>query len=97
HNPNGPRFVRAVGVTRAMLLVHCPHCRQPMMVPEASAGQPVRCPHCNGVARTSPPAPVSPAAGVTSKLATPSAAAPPPPRSDGPIPVSSDELDYARM
>ena len=29
----------------------CPHCRQPMAIPDGAAGKPVKCPKCNGISQ----------------------------------------------
>jgi serine/threonine protein kinase len=88
-----------------MLTVHCPHCRQPMMIREALAGQQVRCPRCSGVARAPQPGPSSPGAVPPSKLPTPPPSAHsrpdsnayPQPAPDGLPPAPGGELDFSRI
>ncbi|MBP3959059.1 hypothetical protein J8F10_27765 [Gemmata sp. G18] len=36
------------------IVYHCPHCRQPVTVPDAVLGQAIGCPHCRGAFQTFP-------------------------------------------
>lgn len=48
--------------------VSCPACRKPLLIRAASAGQHVRCPHCQHVFMYPPPAPVAEAVPVEEEL-----------------------------
>ncbi len=39
------------------VVYHCPHCRQPVTVPDEMLGQAIGCPHCRNPFQTFPPAP----------------------------------------
>lgn len=43
------------------IVYHCPHCRQPVTVPDAMLGQAIGCPHCRGAFQTFPATPAVPA------------------------------------
>jgi hypothetical protein len=54
------------------VVYHCPHCQQPVSVPDNMLGQAIGCPHCRKPFQTFPPAPAMPPAA-------PAPAPPPPP------------------
>ena len=58
------------------VVYHCPHCRQPVTVPDPMLGQVLGCPHCRGAFQTFPVQP-------------PVAAPPPPPPPPTPAEVFS--------
>lgn len=61
------------------VVYHCPHCHQPVSVPDAVLGQAITCPHCRGAFQTFPPAP-------------PAAPAPaPPPVQQKPLSLDDDD------
>src|SRR5688500_3892890 len=62
------------------VVYHCPHCRQPVTVPDQMLGQVLGCPHCRGAFQTFP--------------AQPPVAAPPPPPPP-PTPAEVFSLDDA--
>lgn len=44
------------------VVYHCPHCRQPVTVPDEMLGQAITCPQCRGAFQTFPAQPPAPAA-----------------------------------
>jgi hypothetical protein len=63
------------------VVYHCPHCRQPVTVPDQMLGQVLGCPHCRGGFQTLPPqAPVAAPVPVA-----PPAPPPPPPPQQNPF------------